>query len=73
MDEEKQEATPEAGSEAPATGEGSRFPELDELQRDVERRIRDNQRFLERFMDDDFEADDTEEESPSDDEEFEEL
>lgn len=41
-----------------------RFPELAEVQREVELRIRDNQRFLERFMDDDFpeEEDDPEEE-----------
>ncbi len=40
-------------------GEGtSRFPELDELQREIERRIRDNQRFLAGFMDDDFVAED---------------
>ncbi len=34
--------------------ERSRYPELDEIQREVERQIRDNQRFLERILDDDF-------------------
>lgn len=29
-------------------------PDLEALQREVERRIRDNRRFLERFLDDDF-------------------
>lgn len=37
-----------------------RFPELAQLQREVERRIRDNRRFLERFRDDDFEEDEEE-------------
>jgi hypothetical protein len=48
----------------------SSFPDLEELQREVERRIRDNRRFLERFMDDDF-VDDGEPEE--EDETFEEL
>jgi hypothetical protein len=39
---------------SPETDQGSRFPELEELQREVERRIRDNRRFLERFMDENF-------------------
>ena len=58
--------------EAPPT---SRFPELEELQNDVSRRIRDNQKFLDRFMDDEFIDDDpeTNEEDDSPDEDFEEL
>lgn len=32
----------------------SRFAELDELQREVAQRIRDNARFLERFLDEDY-------------------
>lgn len=50
----------------------SRFPELDELQREVERRIRDNQRFLARFMDDDFDAEEGEDGEAGEDD-FEEL
>jgi len=53
-----------------------RLNELDELQQQVARRLKDNQRFLERFMDDSFEeemekelADDEDDE----DETFEEL
>lgn len=38
----------------PSVAIAQRFPELAEIQREVELRIRDNQRFLERFMDDDF-------------------
>ena len=73
MSEEKQEPAEVPGTEAPTEAEGSRFPELDELQREVTRRIRDNQRFLERFMDDDFEEEPAAEEEPPDEEEFEEL
>ncbi|MBE0502447.1 MAG: hypothetical protein IBX47_13545 [Desulfuromonadales bacterium] len=46
-----------AGSETQPT---SRFPELEALQDDVARRIRDNQKFLESFMDDEFVDDDPE-------------
>ena len=49
----------------------SRFPELEELQQEVERRIRDNQRFLENFMDEDYL--DGDEEADDDEENFEEL
>jgi hypothetical protein len=34
--------------------EKSPFPDLDELQQEIEKRIRDNKRFLEKFQDDDF-------------------
>ena len=33
-----------------------RFPELAELEEKIQRRLRSNQRFLERFMDEDFDA-----------------
>lgn len=48
-----------------------RFPELEELQHEIERRIRDNQRFLDNFMREDY----LDEDEVSDDEEenFEEL
>jgi len=47
--------------------EKSRFPELDEMQREIERRLKDNQRFLERFLDDDFPDDDETLENDEDD------
>ena len=50
----------------------SRFPELDELQREIERRIRDNRRFLDGFMNDDFVAEEESGDEPGD-EDFEEL
>lgn len=58
----------EKGGEAPAE---SRFPELDELQREVQRRLKDNQRFLERFLDEDFGDEDEADEGEGED--FEEL
>lgn len=54
----------------------SRFPELEELQNDVARRIRDNQKFLDRFMDEEFIDDDPETTGEDEDdapEDFEEL
>lgn len=60
-------------AETPTT---SRFPELEELQSDVARRIRDNQKFLDRFMDDEFIDDDPETTGDGDNdaaEDFEEL
>ena len=50
--------------------EKSRFSELDELQREIAQRIKDNQRFLEGFLSDDYEDED---ESGDDDTDFEEL
>jgi len=47
-------------AETGETGPTSRFPELEELQSDVARRIRDNQKFLDRFLDDEFIDDDPE-------------
>jgi len=65
------EAAPEPAP--PAAETPSRYADLDLLQQEVEKRIRDNQRFLERFLDEDYpdEADETED--GADDEEFEEL
>ncbi len=37
-----------------------RFPELAELEEKIQRRLRSNQRFLERFMDEDFDEMDEE-------------
>lgn len=39
----------------------SPFPDLEDLQREVEKRIRDNQRFLERYLKDDFLEEDKQE------------
>lgn len=39
---------------APAVDKLERFPELAELEEKIQRRLRSNQRFLERFMDEDF-------------------
>jgi hypothetical protein len=53
-----------------------RFPELAELQEKTQRRLRSNQRFLERFMDEDFDDLDDDDLDDSDDDEpeqFEEL
>lgn len=41
-----------------------RFPELAELEEKINRRLRSNQRFLERFMDEDF--DDLDDDEPDD-------
>ena len=44
-------------NERPDTGDAAerpRFPELEEIQREVERRIRDNRKFLEKFLDEDY-------------------
>jgi hypothetical protein len=53
-----------------------RFPELAELQEKTQRRLRSNQRFLERFMDEDFDDLDDDELDDGDDDDpaqFEEL
>lgn len=52
-----------------------RLNQLDELQQQVAKRLKDNQRFLERFMDDDFEEEMGKElvDDDPDDEPFEEL
>lgn len=51
---------------------GNRFADLDQLQQEIARRIKDNQRFLERFMQEDFEEEETEEDGAAE-EDFEEL
>jgi len=72
MDAEKNPGVPPTGgAESPEPVE--RFPELAEIQQEVEKRIRDNKRFLERFMDEDYIDEDDESESEGDDEVFEEL
>ena len=64
-----------ANPEAPEQDE--RFPELAELEEKIQRRLRSNKRFLERFMDEDFdELDDEDGDIVIDDDEsdqFEEL
>jgi hypothetical protein len=62
---------PEIAGSEPA----SRYPDLDQLQQDVSRRLRDNQRFLDHFLDDDFmdELDTEGDELEVDPEDFEEL
>ena len=50
--------------------EKSRFSELDELQREITQRIKDNQRFLEGFLSEDYEDED---EAGDDSTDFEEL
>jgi len=55
MTEENQNPTTPPGSE-----EAERYPELVELQREIDRRIRDNQKFLDHFLDEDFPDDEAE-------------
>ena len=50
-----------------------RFPELAELQEKTQRRLRSNQRFLERFMDEDFDDLDDDDLDDSDDDEPEQM
>ncbi len=54
---------------------GERLSEMELLQREVERRLRDNQKFLDRFLDEDYEEDgeDSDGEEGEDGEVFEEL
>ncbi len=63
--EEKEPAVP-ADPPEPEPAASSRFPELDALEKEIARRLRDNQRFLERFLDDNFvdEEADGEDEGP---------
>jgi len=52
---DNQENAPEVEQpEAEAATKPERFPELAELEEKIQRRLRSNQRFLERFMDEDF-------------------
>ncbi len=50
----------------------NRFAELDQLQQEIARRIKDNQRFLERFLDEEYEEDEDAEDDAGG-EDFEEL
>jgi hypothetical protein len=53
------------GQEAPPSdSQTDPFPELSELEEKIQRRLRSNQKFLERFMDEDFE--DLDEDDPED-------
>ena len=69
--ENEQSALPEGEGTADEGQRTERFKDLEVLQQEVEKRIRDNRRFLERFLDEDFD----EEDDPDEDEEeaFEEL
>lgn len=76
MSEElKQNGTAPAESDPPAAAEkkGKLFPELEELQQEIDRRIRDNKRFLERFLDEDFNDDEEAEDAEDEGEDLEEL
>jgi hypothetical protein len=63
--------TPEPAAETPAGG--GRFSDLDILQEEVARRIRDNQRFLDHLLDDDYSDEEETGEDESDPDDFEEL
>ncbi len=52
-DQQPEENVPEQEEQAAQMKE-ERFPELAELEDKIQRRLRSNQRFLERFMDEDF-------------------
>jgi len=67
--------TPETGTAETHSEPESRYPDLDLLQQDVSRRLRDNQRFLDHFLDDDFmdELDSDDEDVEIDPDDFEEL
>jgi hypothetical protein len=74
MTEEQDKTTKTEQAEVEVKEE--RFPELAELQEKTQRRLRSNQRFLERFMDEDFDELDDDDLADGDDDEpeqFEEL
>jgi hypothetical protein len=74
MTEEQDKST--ATEQAEVEVKAERFPELAELQEKTQRRLRSNQRFLERFMDEDFDDLDDDDLADGDDDEpeqFEEL
>jgi hypothetical protein len=60
--ENRDDETPPVESESQETPAPGPFDALDELRREIDRRIRDNKRFLERFLDEDFDDDVEEEE-----------
>ena len=45
---------PHAAEEKPAPAADPRFGDLAELEQEIRRRLRSNQRFLEKFLDEDF-------------------
>jgi len=54
-EQERTEQQPAAPPTVTGTSAASeRYPELAELQRDIERCLKDNQKFLDHFLDDDF-------------------
>jgi len=65
-EEEQLHAEPAAAQEAPAAVQpvNEKFRELAELEQEIRRRLRSNQRFLEKFLDEDF----VDDESDGDDE-----
>ena len=65
---------PKATDETAENGLSSRFPDLDELQDQIARRIRRNENFLEKFLDEDFNDDeDLGDDEDEDEDGFEEL
>lgn len=76
-DQDENISGPEPHEGAAAPEQEERFPELAELEEKIQRRLRSNKRFLERFMDEDFdELDDEDTDVIIDDDEpdqFEEL
>lgn len=71
------DAMPEQENTADSTPESEesseRYPELAELQNEIDRRIRDNQKFLDHFLDETFPDDDEEDDLDADDESLPEL
>jgi len=55
-DQDENVTEPESTESAPVPEKEERFPELAELEEKIQRRLRSNQRFLERFMDEDFDV-----------------
>jgi hypothetical protein len=66
-------APPEGDASATEEKKGKLFPDLEELQQEIDRRIRDNKRFLERFLDEDFNDEEEAEADEDEGEDFEEL
>jgi hypothetical protein len=73
--EEKPDQEPTAEVETPATPQpvNEKFRELAELEQEVRRRLRSNQRFLEKFLDEDFVDDEANGDDSEEDDEAEEL
>jgi hypothetical protein len=66
---------PASGEEAPAAPQpvSEKFRELAELEQEIRRRLRSNQRFLEKFLDEDFVDDEPDGDDEAADDEKEEL